>query len=204
MKNLTITNSHFITFQDQLFTIDALGGVDLNQIERLVCTLRISYKDYPPYRSTLDLYSEHQSEKLIRTLCDKWELALTDVSKSVHSLIIQLEKYRLDNLHYTSKEKQQFELSEKDKKQALKILKSKDLLTQVTEHLNLTGIIGENENAQILFMALASHRFNNPFSVICLAKSGIGKAIFYKTLPMFAEWLLQLPHPNKRKRNLLF
>jgi DNA-binding HxlR family transcriptional regulator len=182
MKNLNIQNKNFITYNDNFIIVDVLGGVDLNQIERLVCTLRISYKDYPPYRSTLDLYSEHQSEKLIRTLCDKWELTLTDVSKSVHKLIIQLENYRLDNLHYTSKEKQQFELSQEDKKQALKILKSKDLLTQVTNHLNQTGIIGENENAQILFMALASHRFNNPFSVICLAKSGIGKSYILQKL----------------------
>lgn len=182
MENLTIQNKNFITYNDRFLCVDVLGGVDLSQIERLVCTLRITYKDYPPYRSTLDLYNEHQSDKLIRTLCDKWELKLVDVSKSIHKLIIQLEKYRLDNLHYTSRNNQQFELSQEDKKQALKILKSKDLLSQVTKHLNLTGIIGENENAQILFMALASHRFNNPFSVICLAKSGIGKSYILQKL----------------------
>lgn len=182
MQYLTIHNKNFITYNDDFLTIDVLGGVDLNQIERLVCTLRITYKGYPPYRTTLDLYNENQSDKLIRTICDKWELKLIDVSKTIHKLIIQLEKYRLDNLHYTSKSKQEFELSEEDKKQALKILKSKNLLKQVTNHLNQTGIIGENENAQILFLALASHRFNNPFSVICLAKSGIGKSYILQKL----------------------
>lgn len=182
MENLTIQNKNFITYNDNFLCVDVLGGVDLNQIERLVCTLRITYKNYPSYRSTLDLYNEHQSDKLIRTLCDKWELKLIDVSKSIHKLIIQLEKYRLDNLHYTSKNKQEFIVNEEDKKQALKILKSKYLLKQVTNHLNQTGIIGENENAQILFMALASHRFNNPFSVICLAKSGIGKSYILQKL----------------------
>ena len=102
-----------------MLTVDVLGGVDLKQIERLVCTLRITYKDYPPYRTTLDLYNEHQTDKLIRTLCDKRELRLIEVSNSIHTLILQLEKYRLENLNYTSKSKQEFELNEADKKQAL-------------------------------------------------------------------------------------
>ena len=182
MENLTIQNRNFITYDDKFLTVDVLGGVDLNNIERMVCTLRISYKKYPPYRTTLDLYNENQSDKLIRTLCDKWELKLIDVSKSLHTLILQLEKYRLENLHYTSKTKQEFILTDNDKKQALKILKSKNLLKEVVKHLNNTGIIGENENAQILFMAMASHKFNNPFSVICLAKSGIGKSYILQKL----------------------
>lgn len=182
MENLQIQNRNFITYDDKFLTVDVLGGVDLNNIERLVCTLRISYKKYPHYRTTLDLYNENQTDKLIRTLCDKWELKLIDVSKTLHKLILQLEKYRLENLHYTSKTKQEFILNEEDEKQALRILKSKNLLTQVIKNLNNTGIIGENENAQILFMAMASHKFNNPFSVICLAKSGIGKSYILQKL----------------------
>jgi hypothetical protein len=71
MQNLSVTNSHFITYTDELLTIDILGGVDLSQIERMVCTLRIAYKQYPPQRTTLDLYNDTQTEKLQRTLCDK-------------------------------------------------------------------------------------------------------------------------------------
>lgn len=55
MQNLQVHNPHFITYADTLFTIDVLGGVDLQQIERMICTLRITHKNYPPLRSTLDL-----------------------------------------------------------------------------------------------------------------------------------------------------
>jgi hypothetical protein len=73
MQNLQIHNPHFITYADNLFTIDILGGIDLTQIERMYCTLRIKIKDkdFPPMRSTLDLYNDNQVDKLIRTLCDK-------------------------------------------------------------------------------------------------------------------------------------
>ncbi len=183
MQNLQIHNSNFITFKDDFLTIDILGGVDFQQVERMVCTLRITHKNYPIYRTTLDLYNDNQSDKLIRTLCDKWELKLVEVSRTLHALILQLENYRLEQLKFKGKNhKPQFEPSEEDKKLALKLLKSKTLLKQLTAQLNTTGIIGENENATILFMALASHKFSNPFSVLCLAKSGIGKSYILQKL----------------------
>lgn len=183
MQNLHITNAHFITYKDDLLTIDILGGVDFSQVERMICTLRIAYADYPPYRTTLDLYNDNQTEKLQRTLCDKWELKLIEVSRTLHALTMQLEDYRLQQLRFIGKApQQQFEPSEEDKKKALQFLKSKNLLPELVKSLNTTGILGENENAVILFLALASYKFSNPFSVLCLAKSGIGKSYILQKL----------------------
>lgn len=183
MQNLSVTNAHFITFKDEVFTIDVLGGVDLSQIERMVCTLRIAYKEYPPQRTTLDLYNDTQTEKLQRTLCDKWELKLIDVSRTLHQLTLQLEDYRLQELKFKGNQIiQQYQPTEEETKQAISILKSKDLLQQITAKLNATGILGEDENAFILLLALASYKFNNPFSVLCLAKNGIGKSYILQRL----------------------
>ncbi|MFN6329309.1 MAG: hypothetical protein ACK4WA_11070, partial [Chitinophagales bacterium] len=129
MKNLHITNPNFITFKDEILTIDILGGVDLEQVEKMICTLRISYKEYPPLRTTLDLYNDSQNDKLIRTICDKYELQLLEVSKSVNLLTSQLENYRLENLKFTGKAKKiGFELSEDERANAIKKLKHKNLL----------------------------------------------------------------------------
>ena len=183
MQNLQITNSHFITYKDGFLTIDILGGVDMNQIERMVCTLRITHSNYPPHRTTLDLYNDNQTEKLQRTICDKWELKLIEVSKAIHSLTLQLEDYRLQELKFTGKNRTpQFELSEDQRKKATAFLKHKNLLAELIKNLNTTGILGEDENAVILFLALASYKFSNPFSVLCLAKSGIGKSYILQKL----------------------
>jgi hypothetical protein len=180
---LSVTNNHFITYTDELLTIDVLGGVDLQQIERMICTLRITYKNYPPQRTTLDLYNDAQTEKLQRTLCDKWELKLNEVSKALHQLTLQLEDYRLQELKYKGKQNhQQYQPTEEETKQAITVLKSKNLLQQLTDKLNTTGILGEDENAFILLLALASYKFNNPFSVLCLAKTGIGKSYILQKL----------------------
>lgn len=183
MQNLQITNTRFITYRDDVLIIDVLGGVDLSQVERMVCTLRISYQQYPSYRTTLDLYHEGQSDKLLRSLCEKWELKLIDVSRCLHQLTLQLEEYRLQELRFLGKARTPaFELGQEDKKAATTFLKNKNLSDALTQTLNATGIIGEDENALILFLALASHKFATPFSVVCLAKSGIDKSYMLQKL----------------------
>ena len=183
MKDLQIINPNFITFNDGFLIIDALGGVDISQVERMVCTLRITYSNFPPFRTTLDLYNDNQTDKLLRTLCDKWELRLIEVSKTIHSLTLQLEDYRLEQLRFAGKTRQiKFEVSEENRKKAIQFLKNKNLLNELVKSLNITGILGEDENAVILFLALASHKFTNPFSVLCLAKSGIGKSYILQKL----------------------
>ena len=183
MKNLTIHSPHLITFSDDFFTIDVLGGVDLQQIERMICTLRITHQNYPPMRYPLDLYSDNQTDKLIRTLCDKYGVLLLDVSKSVHSFISQLESYKLQRLRYPQGDREKtFEMDETEQETATQYLKDVNLIANLQVDLQKIGILGEDENALILFLAMASHKSENPFSVLCLAKSGIGKSYLLQKL----------------------
>jgi hypothetical protein len=183
MQHLQITNSHFITYQNELFTIDILGGVNLQQVERMICTLRISFENYPSYRTTLDLYNDEQADKLLRTLCDKWTVKLNDASKALHSLTLQLEEYRLQELKFIGKEKiAEQQLTAEQRAAAKAFLQNEKLINELTAKLNTTGILGENDNAIILFLALASYKYHNPFSVLCMAKNGIGKSYLLQKL----------------------
>jgi len=183
MKQLQVHNQHFITYQNELFTLDILGGIDLMQIERMVCTLRITHANYPPIRSTLDLYTDNQTDKLIRTICEKWELKLLEVSKVIHEFIAELENYKLERLKYPKgKELNSFELSDEERKTAKKYLSDKNLIQNLKTDFKNLGILGEDENALILFLSMASHKYENPFSVLCLAKSGIGKSYLLQKL----------------------
>jgi len=145
--------------------------------------LRITHKDYPPFRSTLDLYTDSQTDKLIRTLCDKWGVTLVKSSKSVHALICQLENYKLEHLRYPQGDKDKtFEMSGEEEQAAKAYLTSNDLIPSLQKDLQHIGILGEDENALTLFLAMASHKSDNPFSVLCLAKCGIGKSYLLKKL----------------------
>jgi hypothetical protein len=180
---LHIHNPFYLTFQDDLLNIDVLGGVDLQQIERMICTLRITYQNYPPMRSTLDLYTDNQTDKLIRTICEKWDLKLLEVSTVVHSFITTLESYKLERLKYPSgRDLTTFELSDEEARAARAYLKDKKLIENLQKDFNTLGIFGEDQNALILFMSMASHKYENPFSVLCLAKPSSGKSYLLQKL----------------------
>ncbi|GHV59607.1 hypothetical protein FACS1894182_13960 [Bacteroidia bacterium] len=183
MQNLQIINPHYIIYADSLFTVDIFGGIDLTQVEKMICTLRIAHKDYPQYRTTLDLYTDSQVDKLIRTLCDKWGVTLVDSSKSIHALICQLESYKLERLRHPQGEREKaFEMSEDEEQAAKKYLADKNLIPNLQKDLAQIGILGEEENALTLFLAMASHASETPFSVLCLAKCGIGKSYLLQKL----------------------
>ncbi|GHU64923.1 hypothetical protein FACS1894123_10390 [Bacteroidia bacterium] len=182
-QNLQIINPHFITYADEHFSIDVLSGIDLLQIERMICTLKITHRDYPPMRSTLDLYNDNQVDKLIRSLCDKYGVTLVEVSKSIHACICQLESYKLERLRYPQGEREKaFEMSGEEEQEAKKYLSSKNLIANLQNDLAQIGILGEEENALTLFLAMSSHASETPFSVLCLAKCGIGKSYLLQKL----------------------
>ena len=80
---------------------------------------------HPFYRTTLDLYNEDQTDKLLRSLCDRWALKLVEVSTSIYHLTLQLEEYRLEQLKFKGHApKPDFEPNPEERKQALKMLKN--------------------------------------------------------------------------------
>jgi hypothetical protein len=191
MKNLQIHNPRFITYQDTQFTIDVLGGVDTTSVERMICTLRISYADYPPFRTTLDLYNDSQSDGLIRDLCDKWELRFSDCAKSIHGMVLQLESYRFECLRYPNQQGlDEPILSEDQKTKALACLSSKQLLERIREDFLGIGIPKDDESALILFLAMASRNLNRPLSVLC---TGTGSYHY----PLIQKLMACLPESQK-------
>ena len=73
-------------------------------------------------------------------------------------------------------------MSESEEQEAINYLKGKNLIANLQKDLQHIGILGEDDNALILFLAMASHKSENPFSVLCLAKSGIGKSYLLNRL----------------------
>jgi hypothetical protein len=113
-------------------------------------------------RTTLDLYTDSQTDKLIRTICDKYGVTLLDVSKSTHEFIRQLEMYKFERLYYPKAENE-FEMSEEEESEAVKYLKHTNLINNLQADIQQIGIGGEAENAFILFLVIASHASDNPF-----------------------------------------
>lgn len=180
---LTVVNPHLLQYKQEDFSVDVLGGVTAAQIHQLYVTLRLHYDSRPIYRSSVNLYNDDEVSRLARALCEHWEVRLSQVSTFLGKLTLQLEDYRFSLLGSGSKPAPvPFTPSDADRKAAIACLKRKTLRQQLAELLRAMGILGEDDNALILLLAMASHRYTHPFSVLCLAKSGIGKSYLLQQL----------------------
>ena len=180
MATFTTDNAEQLIYTNEYLTIEVLGGVRLEGLDRMRVTLKVSLNEseIPPIRHNLDLYNDTQLEKFIRKIAERLEIGTSVTAGTLAQLTQQLENYRLEKI----KEETSLlgtggaPLTEKERKEAKEYLTTHDLLLTTQKDLAESGIIGELTNAMILFIAMTSRKTNEPLSVVCLAKSGTGKS----------------------------
>ncbi|MEO8761766.1 MAG: hypothetical protein ABI448_12795 [Bacteroidia bacterium] len=180
MANFTTSNPDQLIYENSILTIEVLGGVRLEGLDRMRVTLKVSLNesDIPPVRHNLDLYNDTQSEKFIRKIAERLEVGTSVTAGTLAELTQVLENYRLAQIKDAQSELLHIAkpLTEKERQAAIENLKHENLLEQTITDLQESGIQGETENALILLLAMTSRKTPDPISVICLAKSGTGKS----------------------------
>ena len=180
MANFNTINPDQLIYENSILTIEVLGGVRLEGLDRIRVTLKVSLNesDIPPVRHNLDLYNDTQLEKFIRKIAERLEVGTSVTAGTLAELTQALENYRLEKIKEQNHENAQpvKPLTEKEKQTAIENLKHETLLEQTIQDLAASGIQGEAENALILLLAMTSRKTPDPISVICLARSGTGKS----------------------------
>lgn len=179
MAKLHIDTPEQITYGNNFITLTVLGGVKLEGLDRLRVTLKIELPDspQPPLRHNLDLYNDTQVEKLVRRTAERLEIGTSIIAASLSELTQELEAYRLEQIKaQQATEPQARPLTQGEQEAAKEHLQAANLMQQTIQDLQATGIQGEQDNSMILYLAMTSRKCHDPLSVICLAKSGMGKS----------------------------
>ena len=180
-SKLNAENPEYITFQRKFLKLVLLGGISLQQIDRLRVTLLIERtpKLSPLHsirQSGLDLYNDSMVEKFIRATAEKLEIGTSDVRLAIAELTEQVEEYRLSKMSEKSvtKPKERL-LTEEQRQKALAYLKAPDLLKRTNADIGKSGMVGEEINRLLMYLVFTSRLRKNPLNVICLGSSGTGK-----------------------------
>jgi DNA primase len=178
--NLNTKNPEFITFTTQELQIILLGGINLQQLDRLRATIKITRTDSSnplhSIRHTLDLYHSDYLEKFINKASEQLETGTTILRTALAELIDQIEKYRLTKIE-SRKEKrpQQRQLTEQQKRKAIKYLSSPKLMERTNTDIGKSGMIGEENNRLLMYLVFTSRLREQPLHIISLGASGTGK-----------------------------
>lgn len=124
----------------------------------------------------LDLYSSKQRQIFINQACV--ELGLSDevIKKDLGKLLLALEQQQLkkntdDNIQTASQQ-----ITNEDREAALNLLRDKNLPERILADFNLAGVVGEETNKLVGYLAGVSRKLDKPLAVVIQSSSAAGKS----------------------------
>jgi DNA primase catalytic core len=177
---LNTNNPEFITFTTNELQIIILGGINLQQLDRLRLTVKISClgSNNPLHsiRHTLDLYHSDYLEKFIGKASEQLETGTNVLRRAIAEMTDQIEQYRLSRIESQKEEKPQIRKLTDDRiKKAIKYLSSANLMERTNQDIGRTGMIGEENNRLLMYLVFTSRLREQPLHIISLGASGTGK-----------------------------
>jgi DNA primase len=177
---LNIKNPEFITFTTNELQIIILGGINLQQLDRLRITLKISRADtndpLHSIRHTLDLYHSDYLEKFINKTSEQLETGTNVIRRAIAEMTEQIEQYRLSRIESMKEQNPQArQLTEQRYRKAVNYLSAPKLMERTNTDIGRTGMIGEENNRLLMYLVFTSRLREQPLHIISLGASGTGK-----------------------------
>jgi DNA primase len=177
---LNTGNPDFITYSTGNLQIIILGGINLQQLDRLRVTVKISRTDtgdpLHSIRHSLDLYHSDYLEKFIGKACEQLEVGTNELRRAIAELTGQIEGYRLSKIESLKEIKpRQRQLTGQREQKAISYLKSPGLMERTNRDIGLTGMVGEENNRLLMYLVFTSRLREQPLHIISLGSSGTGK-----------------------------
>lgn len=143
--------------------------------------LRVTLKANPPDASTafhidtVDLYNSRSREFFAEACAKYLKAQQSAVMAELSQLIAALEAERIAMREKGTAATALPQMSDEEHKEALEVLKSKDLLKRIVDDFAAIGFIGEKQNKLLGYIAAVSRLQPDPLALLVLSRSGAGK-----------------------------
>ncbi|MDH5658212.1 MAG: CHC2 zinc finger domain-containing protein [Nitrosopumilus sp.] len=127
---------------------------------------------------TLDLYASRSRTEFARRANKALNIEDPEVVEAdLLALLVEAEKVEgLDEDDATNETRVPPPMTDAERKEALELLKRKDLLDQVGKDVDALGYVGEEVNKRLLYLVAVSRKLPDPLSAVILSQSGAGKS----------------------------
>jgi DNA primase catalytic core len=154
-----------------------IRGLDKNtNLNQLKINLLVSHED-ALYVDTVDLYAAKARQHFIKQaaleLCLKEDIIKKDVGK----IFLKLESLQ-EAQHKEDAPANPVDVMNPEAKQsALDLLNDKNLLNRILDDFNCAGVVGEETNKLIGYLAAVSRKLDKPLAVMVQSSSAAGKSL---------------------------
>jgi DNA primase len=135
---------------------------------------------------TLDLYSARHRTGYIKQAAAELEMEEETVKKDLGKVLLKLEDLQDEMIKQTLEpKKKEVKMSEKEKQQAMDLLKAPDLLERILKDFEKCGVVGEQTNKLVGYLAAVSRKLDNPLAILIQSSSAAGKTWLMESVLAF-------------------
>ena len=177
--NLNTTNPDKITYSENQLHFIIWGGIEKDNIHRLKLNLLVQLKGdgFKYFQDDVNLYSNAGLQRYIKGAAEELEVSGTALKNTIRNLKNQIETYRLTLIEAERKalKPKLYQMGTAEQKEALRFLKTGNLVQNTMKAIGKSGLIGEQQNGLLLFFLYLSRLSEDPLHAIIYGKSGSGK-----------------------------
>ena len=149
------------------------SGLSQKTARSLKVTVRVEHAGRL-YVDTLDFYSSRARRNLCQELCRLFEQGPEVVEADIGRLVRQSEQYQPKQR--IPGEPEQVEITSEERAEAEEFGKDPDLIERIRADYGTYGLVGEEANKVLCYLAAVSRKTDEPISVLILSSSGAGKS----------------------------
>jgi hypothetical protein len=171
-SGLNIISPELITYEEQGLKITVTGGIntDIRDFNRLRLSLKVEQLCGKEYRiitrEQLESLHTERVNMFVKKIQNILSVPIPDLKDIFNRFINEVEKYFTGNIQIERKITDT-KLSKDRYNNAVNVLSRPDLMDHLYQQLTKAGVIGERNNAIILFLTLISRFLNQPLTMIC-------------------------------------
>jgi hypothetical protein len=126
---------------------------------------------------SLDLYVARQRAAFVRQAAAELGMQEDDVKRDLGRVLLRLEELQEENIRKTLAPKvQPVVLTEQETADAMDLLRDPDLLGRILRDFDRLGIVGEEGNKLVGYVAAISRKLDQPLAVVIQSSSAAGKS----------------------------
>jgi DNA primase catalytic core len=133
---------------------------------------------------TFDLYSAKARVAFVLAAAAECSVDVDAVKRDVGQLLLQVEAL-LDKRREEARGPKAPTLTEEQRAAALELLRTPDLLTRVLEDFGRCGVVGEETNKLVGYLAAVSRKLDEPLAVLIQSSSAAGKSSLMEAVLAF-------------------
>jgi DNA primase len=135
---------------------------------------------------TLDLYAARHRTAYIKQAAAELEVDEEIIKKDLGKVLLKLEDLQDEQIKQSLEpKKKEVKISEKEKQEALSLLKAPDLLERILRDFEKCGVVGEQTNKLVSYLAAVSRKLESPLAILIQSSSAAGKTWLMESVLAF-------------------